>query len=168
MKKNVTKFRGSRTCGGGTHKNRRGGGSRGGRGFAGGCKHHFVRNYMKGMAYGKHGFKRPQKILSNKPIVNVGELDELAEQLVQYGEAHKQGDVYHINLAELEYPIAKVLGNGRITKPMAITVPECSVRARFKIEEAGGSIEKYIPSVEEVDIEPKSEETREPDVEEDI
>lgn len=168
MKKNVTKFRGSRTCGGGTHKNRRGGGSRGGRGNAGGCKHHFVRNYMKGMAYGKHGFKRPQKVLSNKPIVNVGELDELAEQLVQYGEAHKQDDVYHVNLAELEYPIVKVLGNGRITKPMAITVSECSVRARSKIEEAGGSIEKYIPSVKEVDIEPKPEETREPDVEEDI
>ena len=121
---------------------------------------------MNGMAYGKHGFKRPQKVLSNKPIVNVGELDELAEQLVQYGEAHKQGDIYHINLAELEYPIVKVLGNGRITKPMAITVSECSARARSKIEEAGGSIEKYIPSVKEVDIEP--EENREPDVEEDI
>jgi len=166
MKNNVTKFRGSRTCGGGTHKNRRGGGSRGGRGNAGGCKHHFVRNYMLGLAYGKHGFKRPQKVLSNKPIVNVGELDELSEQLVQYGEAHKQGDVYHINLAELEYPIAKVLGNGRITKPMAITVSECSARARSKIEEAGGSIEEYVLPVKEVDIEP--EETREPDVEEDI
>ncbi|MDD1668181.1 MAG: 50S ribosomal protein L15, partial [Methanomicrobiales archaeon] len=35
-----SKYRGSRTCGGGTHKNRRNGGSRGGRGFAGGCKHH--------------------------------------------------------------------------------------------------------------------------------
>lgn len=166
MKKNVTKFRGSRTCGGGTHKNRRGGGSRGGRGNAGGCKHHFVRNYMKGTAYGKHGFKRPQKVLSNKPIVNVGELDELAEQLVQYGEAHKEGDVYNINLAELEYPIVKVLGNGRITKPMAIIVSECSARARSKIEEAGGSIEKYVLPVEKVDIEP--EETRETDVEEDI
>ncbi|MBA1341300.1 MAG: 50S ribosomal protein L15 [ANME-2 cluster archaeon] len=166
MKKNVTKFRGSRTCGGGTHKNRRGGGSRGGRGNAGGCKHHFVRNYMKGMAYGKHGFKRPFKVLSSKPIVNVGELDELAEQMVQYGEAYKQGDVYHINLAELEYPIAKVLGNGRITKPMAITVSECSISARSKIEEAGGSIEEYVPPVKEVDIEP--EETQKPDVEEDI
>ncbi|HIH86903.1 MAG TPA: 50S ribosomal protein L15 [Methanosarcinales archaeon] len=166
MKKNVTKFRGSRTCGGGTHKNRRGGGSRGGRGNAGGCKHHFVRNYMKGMAYGKHGFKRPLKVLSSKPIVNVGELDELAEQMVQYGEAYKQGDVYHINLAELEYPIAKVLGNGRITKPMAITVSECSISARSKIEEAGGSIEEYVPPVKEVDIEP--EETQKPDVEEDI
>lgn len=29
-KEKTKKFRGSRTCGGGTHKNRRGGGSRGG------------------------------------------------------------------------------------------------------------------------------------------
>ena len=163
MKKNVTKFRGSRTCGGGTHKNRRGGGSRGGRGNAGGCKHHFVRNYMRGMEYGKHGFKRPRKVLINKSIVNVGELDELAEQLVQYGEAYKEADVYYINLAELEYPISKVLGNGRITKPIAITVSECSAKARSKIEEAGGSIEEFTTSVEKVDIEPENEETGESD-----
>ncbi len=49
---------------------------------------------------------------------------------------------------------------------MAITVSECSIRARSKIEEAGGSIEEYVPPVKEVDIEP--EETMEPDVEEDI
>ena len=164
MKKNVTKFRGSRTCGGGTHKNRRGGGSRGGRGNAGGCKHHFVRNYIKGITYGRHGFKRPEKVLSDKSIVNVGELDELAEQLVQYGEAYKEGDVYHINLAELEYPVTKVLGNGMITKPMAITVSECSARARSKIEEAGGNIKEFIESDEEV--EPELEGTGESDVEE--
>ena len=118
---------------------------------------------MRGMEYGKHGFKRPRKVLINKSIVNVGELDELAEQLVQYGEAYKEADVYYINLAELEYPISKVLGNGRITKPIAITVSECSAKARSKIEEAGGSIEEFTTSVEKVDIEPENEETGESD-----
>ena len=159
MKKNVTKFRGSRTCGGGTHKNRRGGGSRGGRGNAGGCKHHFVRNYLNGLAYGKHGFKRPQKMLSYMPIVNVGELDELAEQLVSDGQAQKEGDVYHMNLAELD--IDKVLGGGMVTKSMVLTVSQCSEKARNKVEVAGGSVVEYVPS--EMEPLPEPEEPSEPE-----
>lgn len=162
MKKNITKFRGSRTCGGGTHKNRRGGGSRGGHGKAGGCKHHFVRNYLEGIAYGKHGFKRPQKVISYESIVNVGELDEMAQQLVEEGLAQQNGDVFHINLVDLEYPIDKVLGNGTITKPMVITVSKCSAKAKYKIEEAGGEvIEFQAPEREVVDA-------ANPAVEEDI
>jgi large subunit ribosomal protein L15 len=162
MKKNVTKFRGSRTCGGGTSKNRRGGGSRGGRGNAGGCKHHFVRNYLNGLAYGKHGFKRPQKMLTYTPIVNVGELDELAEQLVSDGQAQKEGDVYYMNLAELD--IDKVLGGGMVTKSMVLTVSQCSEKARNKVEEAGGSVVEYVPS--EMEPLPEPEEPLEQAVEE--
>lgn len=168
MKKNISKYRGSRTCGGGTHKNRRGGGSRGGRGKAGGCKHHFVRNYMNGLAYGKHGFKRPQKVVRLKSIemVNVGELDELAEELVLYGDARKEGDVYHINLAELECPIDKVLGNGSVNNPMVVTVSKWSAIAQSKIEEAGGRIEEYIPTGIEESIQPEEPlEPQEQDVE---
>ncbi|MGZ4936126.1 MAG: 50S ribosomal protein L15, partial [Halobacteriota archaeon] len=51
-KDKTKKFRGSRTCGGGTHKNRRGAGNRGGRGHAGGCKHHFVKELKLGRGYG--------------------------------------------------------------------------------------------------------------------
>jgi len=145
MKKNVTKFRGSRTCGGGTHKNRRGAGSRGGHGNAGNDKHHFVRNFLQGYTFGKHGFKRPQKVISYKSIVNVGELDEMAQQLVLDEEARKEGDVYYINLAELEYPIDKLLGTGKAAKSMIITVAESSDKARSRIEEAGGRIEVYLP-----------------------
>lgn len=153
MKKKVSKFRGSRTCGGGTHKNRRGAGSRGGHGKAGGCKHHFIRNYMRGLTYGKQGFKRPQKTLSHTSIVNVGELDEMAQQLVVEGLAQKDGDMFHINLVDLEYPIDKVLGNGTITKSMVVTVSHCSARAQSKIEEAGGKVIEYqAPELEEADI----------------
>ena len=58
-----SKFRGSRTCGGGTHKNRRGAGNRGGRGRAGINAHHFVRYYMEmgGPVFGKNGFSQPHK-----------------------------------------------------------------------------------------------------------
>ncbi|MCD4846404.1 MAG: 50S ribosomal protein L15 [Methanosarcinales archaeon] len=163
MKKNVTKFRGSRTCGGGTHKNRRGAGSRGGHGNAGNDKHHFVRNFLQGYTFGKHGFKRPQKVISYKSIVNVGELDEMAQQLVLDEQARKEDDVYYINLAELEYPIDKLLGTGKAAKSMIITVADCSDKARSRIEEAGGRIEEYIPQdAEQVDqIEQVSESTQE-------
>ena len=49
--------RGSRTHGGGTHKNRRGAGHRGGRGRAGRDKHEKALYPPRG----KYGFKRPQK-----------------------------------------------------------------------------------------------------------
>src|SRR5674536_392934 len=69
-KNKAKKFRGSRTCGGGTHKNRRGAGNRGGRGHAGGCKHHFLKELLLGRGYGKYGFVRPQNMLSD-PIIAV-------------------------------------------------------------------------------------------------
>lgn len=131
------KFRGSRTCGGGTHKNRRGAGNRGGRGKAGGCKHHFVRAMLRGYSYGKHGFKLPAEISKDVSIVNVGELDELAPYLVEEGLAEIKDDAYHINLENLE--IEKVLGSGRVTKNLVVTSEGFSASAREKIEAAGGS-----------------------------
>ncbi|MCX9013555.1 MAG: uL15 family ribosomal protein [Candidatus Methanoperedens sp.] len=136
-KQKTKKFRGSRTCGGGIAKNRRGGGSRGGRGNAGGCKHHFVRNYKKGIVYGKHGFTRPPAITSDKVIVNVGEIDEAIEQLVLDGVAEKNGEEYHINLADLG--IEKVLGTGKVTKPLFVTAGEFSASAKQKLEDAAGN-----------------------------
>ncbi len=131
------KFRGSRTCGGGTHKNRRGAGNRGGRGRAGGCKHHFVRAMLRGYSYGKHGFKLPAEISRDVSIVNVGELDELAPYLVEEGLAEIKDGAYHINLENLE--IEKVLGSGRVTKNLVVTSEGFSASAREKIEAAGGS-----------------------------
>ena len=132
----IKKFRGSRTCGGGTHKNRRGAGNRGGRGKAGGCKHHFVRAMIRGYSYGKNGFKRPAEVSTDVSIVNVGELDELAPYLVEEGLAEIHDSVYNINLENLG--IEKVLGSGRVTKNLVVTPKEFSVSARNKIENASG------------------------------
>ncbi len=136
-KQKTKKFRGSRTCGGGTHKNRRGGGSRGGRGNAGTCKHHFVRSMQRGLSFGKHGFKRPSSIMKDNVIVNVGEVDEAIEQLVTEGIAEKKGEAFYIDLANIG--IEKVLGNGKVTKPLFITATEFSSTAKQKIEEAKGN-----------------------------
>ena len=137
-KQKTKKFRGSRTCGGGTHKNRRGGGSRGGRGNAGTCKHHFVRSMQRGLSFGKHGFKRPLTAVKDKVIVNVGEIDEAIEQLVTEGFAQKKGDAFHIDLSSIG--IEKVLGNGKVTKPLFITAIEFSSAAKEKVEAAKGNV----------------------------
>ncbi|NHW23400.1 MAG: 50S ribosomal protein L15 [Archaeoglobales archaeon] len=63
----VKKFRGSRTCGGGSHKKRRGAGHRGGRGNAGVHKHKylkFIKLERLGLyEFGKHGFTRPKVVV---------------------------------------------------------------------------------------------------------
>lgn len=147
-KQKTKKFRGSRTCGGGTHKNRRGGGSRGGRGNAGTCKHHFVRSMQRGISYGKHGFKRPQSVTSDLTIVNIGEIDEAIEQLVQDGFAEKKGDAFHIDLGAIG--IEKVLGSGKVTRPLVIAASEFSSMAKQKIEEAKGEIVSFAREPESV------------------
>ncbi len=137
-KQKTKKFRGSRTCGGGTHKNRRGGGSRGGRGNAGTCKHHYVRSMQRGLTFGKHGFKRPQSVTFQKMIVNIGEIDEAIEQLVLDGFAEKKGNEFHMDVGNIG--IEKVLGSGKVTKSLFITASEFSSVAKRKIEEAKGHV----------------------------
>ncbi|MGA7076339.1 MAG: uL15m family ribosomal protein [Halobacteriota archaeon] len=132
-KNKAKKFRGSRTCGGGTHKNRRGAGSRGGRGHAGGCKHHFVRELLLGRGYGNYGFVRPQNMLIDPAIVDVGALDEGAERLVELKRARVRTGKYYITL-----DVDKVLGKGRVTKPLIVTARSFSKRAQEKLESAGG------------------------------
>jgi len=132
-KNKAKKFRGSRTCGGGTHKNRRGAGSRGGRGHAGGCKHHFVRELLLGRGYGNYGFIRPQNMLTDPAIVDVGALDEGAERLVELKRARVRTGKYYITL-----DVDKVLGKGRVTKPLIVTARSFSKRAQEKLESAGG------------------------------
>lgn len=131
-------FRGSRTCGGGTHKNRRGGGSRGGRGHAGACKHNTFRAMKEGWMFGKHGFKRPLVTQEEISFINIGELDELASHLVERGYAEEKDGGIAINLDQLG--IDKLLGNGKVTKKFVITVGVASAAAKAKVEKQGGQI----------------------------
>jgi large subunit ribosomal protein L15 len=130
-----SKYRGSRTCGGGTHKNRRGAGNRGGRGRAGQRDHRFSHFYLKGeISNGKHGFVSKTSV----PVstLDVGELDQLVEVLLREGLATQEGDVIALNATMLG--IDKVLGGGQVTHKMSISAREFSERARAKIEEFGG------------------------------
>jgi len=129
-----SKYRGSRTCGGGTHKNRRNGGSRGGRGLAGGCKHHFVRYYLMGRTYGKDGFFHDQR--EDPATIDVGALEVMAEGLLARGLAKMEGDTLAIDAAAMG--VGKILGSGRVTRKMKVSAGAFSEAARKKLEASGG------------------------------
>jgi len=131
--------RGSRTHGGGTHKNRRGAGHRGGRGRAGRDKHEY-HNYEP---VGKSGFKRPQKTRRDVKTVNVRELDEDVAVLVADGVAEESGDGYAVDARDVvedghDADVVKVLGGGRVHNELEVVADAFSESAAEAIAGAGG------------------------------
>ncbi len=133
--------RGSRTHGGGTHKNRRGAGHRGGRGRAGRSKHEF-HNYE---SVGKHGFKRPEKAKETVETIDVRRLDEDAALFVADGLAEETADGYAIDVRDVlntseDVDYIKVLGGGQVHGTLTVTADAFSESAVALIEDAGGSV----------------------------
>ncbi|ELY48062.1 uL15m family ribosomal protein [Natronorubrum sulfidifaciens] len=131
--------RGSRTHSGGTHKNRRGAGHRGGRGRAGRSKHEFHNYEPKG----KHGFKRPHGIRKDVAEIDVQKLDEDAILYVADGQAEETDDGYKLDARDIvedghEVDIVKVLGSGQVRNTLEITADAFSAAAEEKLEAAGG------------------------------
>lgn len=124
----ANKHRGRNRYHGRGKKAGRGAGKRGGRGNAGMNKHR-VMTRIKYMPkhWGMHGFNRHPSLRNVNTTVNVGQLEEIA------------GDNDSINLTEMG--IDKLLGSGKITKSLSITVSEASARAIEKVEAAGGSLD---------------------------
>lgn len=130
-----SKYRGSRTCGGGTHKNRRGAGNRGGRGRAGHRDHNQTRYRLAGEIHnGKHGFNHVNR--AAVAAIDVGALDEIIENLAEKEIATREGDAICIDISSLGY--GKVLGSGKVTHKLNITASAFSEQAKEKIEEMGG------------------------------
>jgi large subunit ribosomal protein L15 len=131
--------RGSRTHGGGTHKNRRGAGHRGGRGRAGRDKHEKALYPPRG----KYGFKRPQKTQETVLTVNVRELDEDAVVIAAEGIADETDDGYRVDARDVvedghEADVVKVLGAGRVHNALEVVADAFSDTAREQLESAGG------------------------------
>ena len=135
--KKFRKFRGHRTYGTGSHKKARGAGNRGGRGMAGYHKHKwsYVIRYDPDH-FGKFGFKRPSDVVREVKAINLKDLDRRAEQLLKQKVAVKEEDKIKISVLKLGYQ--KVLGSGKLTKPLIIEANLFSKSAIKKIEEAGG------------------------------
>jgi large subunit ribosomal protein L15 len=134
--------RGSRTHGGGSHKNRRGAGHRGGRGAAGRDKHEF-HNYGP---LGKHGFTRPEKVKAEVATIGVQKLDEDAPLFAADGQAEETDDGYRIDARDVvedghEVDAVKVLGTGQVRSELEVVADAFSADARALIEDAGGQVE---------------------------
>jgi large subunit ribosomal protein L15 len=131
--------RGSRTHGGGSHKNRRGAGHRGGRGRAGRDKH----EYHQYEPLGKSGFKRPQKTRRDVETVNLRELDEDIVVLAADGVAEESGAGYTVDARDIvedghEADVVKVLGAGQVHNELVVTADAFSEDAEAALEDAGG------------------------------
>lgn len=131
--------RGSRTHGGGTHKNRRGAGNRGGRGRAGRKKHE-QHNYED---VGKSGFKRPEKTERDVRELSVQKLDEDIALLAADGVAEETEFGYRVDARDVaedgwEADVVKVLGGGQVYEQLDVTADAFSAGAVELIESEGG------------------------------
>ena len=143
-RKKVTKYRGSKTHGGGAKKKRRGAGNRGGRGKAGSGKRAdqkksaILKKYGN-KYFGKKGFQSRYK---KQKIINLYELENKLEEFIKISLAKKEKDGYIINLKGSEY--GKLLGSGRISNKYFISVNSFSKKAKEKIERLGGKINESV------------------------
>lgn len=130
----IRKKRGSRTQGYGRVGQHRKTGSKGER-KSGRHKHlwSYVQRYEPEY-FGKKGFTSPKSLRQKVNVLNVGKLDEMAEKMSTGKEKNK----FIIDLGSLGY--TKLLGTGRVTKPLIVKIALCSQSAAEKIKEAGGQI----------------------------
>lgn len=136
-KRKVRKRRGSRTHGYGRVGQHRGGGQRGGRGKAGFHKHKWTYTVKYDpQRFGKRGFQPPTKPATS--TISVGELDEEVEKLLANKQATKTRKGIAVNLTQLGYD--KLLGTGKVTHRLLLSVKSASQSAAEKVRAAGGQI----------------------------
>ena len=137
MVSRTRKLRGSRTHGRGK-KHGRGAGGRGGTGNAGLHKHKFkwMIKYDPNH-FGRHGFTRHAQMHETTAI----DFEDLARRLGEFEAAgHAKKDKSRIDVDLTAAGIDKLLGSGRVTMPMRITVAKASEAAVAKIAGAGGEV----------------------------
>jgi len=139
-RKKIYKMRGSRHCGGGCSKKRRGAGHRGGRGNAGSGKEK-KQKYTWFLKYepdhiGKHGFKRFPKLRKSKSAINLSYLNDNLEKFLERGIAYKEKKDVIVDVSKLG--VSKVLSEGKLTKKFSVKAKEFSEKAKMKIEKMGG------------------------------
>ena len=132
--------RGSRTCGWGRVGQHRKSGSRGGFGRAGLHKHKWTWTVKYAPNhFGKHGFRCPTS--REVKAINLGRLSELVEDLLAQGKLKPGEDGrVHVDLAELGFD--KLLGGGRLGRPLVVRAEAFTEEAERKLVEAGGQAVK--------------------------
>ena len=139
FQKRKKRYLGSRNCGGGNTKNRRGKGGRGGKGmYAGSHKQRWswIIKYEP-EHFGRHGFS-PITQKDVPDTINVGDIHALAKS----GKLEKKGSMFSMKFE------GKVLGSGEIAVPVSVAAKSFSEGAKTKIEKAGGKCESAAESAE--------------------
>jgi large subunit ribosomal protein L15 len=142
------RMRGSRTQGYGRIGQHRDHGSSG---YKKAGRHKALWSYINNVDpnyFGKHGFHSPQSLHSKENAINIASLDEMTHIL----QVTTKGQI-SIDLTSLGY--TKLLGSGKISKALIITVASCSEAASKKILVAGGKV------ITEETIEAKAEQSGE-------
>lgn len=137
-KRRTQEYRGSRTCGGGCHKKRRGFGSRGGKGLAGGrtkAKWDWIRQNLPGHL-GKHGFVMPPEAHHEVKAINIGYISETIPLLLSQKLATEHDGKIEIDARSLG--AEKVLGAGKVSHALIVHAKWFSEKAKQKIVGAGG------------------------------
>ncbi|MBI5159452.1 uL15 family ribosomal protein [Candidatus Micrarchaeota archaeon] len=124
-RKRSRKYLGSRSHGGGNAKNRRGKGSKGGKGFGGGHKHKWSR-MVKLDHFGVHGFAPINK--EHVEVLNLGDITRKIEN----GKIKEKEGKYFFDFE------GKILGSGKISEPVVVKAKAFSKNAVEKIKQAGG------------------------------
>jgi large subunit ribosomal protein L15 len=126
----IRKFRGSRTVGYGRIGQHRDSGSKGHR-KVGRHKHlwSYVTTYEPDY-FGKNGFTSPQSLHRHENAINLKKLEEIMKT--------SQEEKPQINLTAMGF--TKLLGSGKVTKPLTVQVSSYSKSAAEKIKKAGGEI----------------------------
>jgi large subunit ribosomal protein L15 len=138
-RKKLTKYRGSKTHGGGSMKKRRGAGNRGGRGMAGTGKRGDAKKpsvWANKNYFGKRGFK-PQ----NKKIIKSCSLLYIEKSLptfIRNELVKEESGMFVIDLATLGFD--KLLSQGNVTKKFKITAWQASTKTIEKVKAAGGEV----------------------------
>ncbi|MCS7112277.1 MAG: 50S ribosomal protein L15 [Ignisphaera sp.] len=138
--KKSRKMHGYRNRGWGSIGQHRKSGSRGGRGAAGMHKHKWswiVKNYRDW--FGKRGFT-PRSPSSTPKLneVNVSQVEEIVNKMVKMGTAVMEGNKIVVDLSRMG--INKLIGYGKITRPVKVIVCSASKKAVEKIGEIGGEV----------------------------
>ena len=138
MVSRTKKFRGSRTHGRGK-KHGRGHGDRGGTGNAGLHKHKFKWMIINDPDhFGRHGFVRHHHGEGDTRSINVEDVERGLDAFVEKGFAAKAGEAYDVDLGKAGF--GKLLGGGRATRPLRITVGAATESAKAKVQAAGGTV----------------------------
>jgi len=138
-RKKLSRYRGSKTHGGGAMKKRRGAGNRGGRGMAGTGKRGDAKKpciWKNTKYFGKRGFKK--KNVKEIKSINIGFLEENIDKLLSQKKAKKDGEFYIVDLKGLGFN--KLLSQGTVTKKFKVKTELASAKAAEAVKKAGGEV----------------------------